>query len=132
MIRHQGFSLLEITVAMLIMGLTITALLQIFDWSQIRYNEISRGWQRRAGLAEIRIWLREHVIHSEYGLINTENLTKAVRLPVNFHIAGVKLREHNNNTWFITVDYFDDRNHNKKPDPGESATRLFCFRGRAA
>ena len=132
MIKRSGFSLLEITVVMLIMGLTITALLQMFDWSQMRYGEISRGWQRRAGLAEVRLWLRERIIHSEYEQISAGNLARAVKLPVNFYIAGVKLRAHSDNTWFITVDYFDDRNHNKSPDSGETDTRLFCFRGRAA
>ncbi|PKL50446.1 MAG: hypothetical protein CVV42_02830 [Candidatus Riflebacteria bacterium HGW-Riflebacteria-2] len=132
MINRQGFSLLEITVVMLIMGLTITALLQMFDWSQMRYTDISRGWQRRAGLTEIRLWLRERVMHSELDRINIENLVDAVRLPAGLRIAGIKLREHNNDTWFITLDFFDDRNRNKKPDPGESETRLFCFRGRSA
>ncbi|MBU1108788.1 MAG: type II secretion system GspH family protein [Candidatus Riflebacteria bacterium] len=132
MIRRRGFSLIEITVVMLIMGLTITALLQMFDWSQVRYGEISRGWQKRAALAEIRLWLRDRIIHSEYEQINVTNLAKAVRLPSNFRIAKVKLRAHSDNTWFITLDYFDDRNRNKKPDARESDTRLFCFRGRAA
>jgi len=132
MTERKGFSLLEITVVMLIMGLTITALLQMFDWSQMRYSEISRGWQQRAGLAEVRLWLRERVINSECDLINTENLANAVRLPQGMRIAGVRLREHNDHTWFITLDYFDDRNRNQKPDPGESETRLFCFRGRSA
>ena len=132
MTERKGFSLLEITVVMLIMGLTITALLQMFDWSQMRYNDISRGWQRRAGLTEVRLWLRDRVIHSDFANINTENLTSAVRLPAGMHIAGLKLREHNDNTWFITIDYFEDRNRNQKPDPGESDSRLFCFRGRSA
>jgi prepilin-type N-terminal cleavage/methylation domain-containing protein len=132
MTYRKGFSLLEITVVMLIMGLTITALLNMFDWSQMRYSEISRGWQRRAGLTEVRLWLRERVINSECDLINAENLANAVRLPQGMRIARVKLREHNASTWFITLDYFDDRNRNQKPDPGESETRLFCFRGRSA
>ncbi len=129
---RKGFSLLEITVVMLIMGLTITALLQLFDWSQMRYSDISRGWQRRAGLTEVRLWLRERVIHSEYELINVKNLTSAVKLPASLRIANIKLREHSDNTWFITLDYFEDRNRNQKADPGESETRLFCFRGRSA
>ena len=128
----RGFSLLEITVVMLIMGLTITALLQMFDWSQMRYADISRGWQKRAGLTEIRLWLRDRIMHAEADKITIANLEKAVRLPAGLRIASLRLRPHNDNTWFITVDYFDDRNRNNKPDPGESATRLFCFRGRAA
>jgi prepilin-type N-terminal cleavage/methylation domain-containing protein len=132
MILRKGFSLLEITVVMLIMGLTITALLQMFDWSQMRYSEISRGWQRRAGLTEVRLWLRDKIIHSDFDNISAENLANAVRLPAGMHIAKLKMREHNDNTWFITLDYFDDRNRNQKADPGEAATRLFCFRGRSA
>lgn len=132
MTGNKGFSLLEITVVMLIMGLTITALLQMFDWSQMRYSDISRGWQKRAGLTELRLWLRDRIIHSESDKITVGNLVQAVRLPAGLRIAGLKLRPHNDNTWFITVDYFDDRNRNGNPDPGESETRLFCFRGRAA
>ncbi len=129
---RNGFSLLEITVVMLIMGLTITALLQMFDWSQMRYTEISRGWQLRAGLCEVRLWLRDRVIHSASEEINLANLVKAVRLPTNFYISAIKLRQHSDNTWFITVDFFDDRNRNRTADSGETETRLFCFRGRAA
>lgn len=129
--RH-GFSLLEITIVMLIMGLTITALLQMFDWSQMRYRDISRGWQCRAGLTEIRLWLRNRVLHSECDQITVNNLIEAVRLPTGMHIAGLKLRPHNDGTWFITLDFFDDRNRNGNADPGEAETRLFCFRGRAA
>ena len=132
MILRKGFSLLEITVVMLIMGLTITALLQMFDWSQMRYTEISRGWQRRAGLTEARLWLRDKVIHSDFDKISAENLANAVRLPVGMRIAGLKIREHNDNTWFITLEYYEDRNRNQRVDPSESETRLFCFRGRSA
>jgi len=117
---------------MLIMGLTITALLQMFDWSQMRYRSITEGWQQRAGLTEIRLWLRNRVISAECDLISAENLRKSVKLPAGLHIADLRLRPHNADTWVITLDYFDDRNRNGVADSDETATRLFCFRGREA
>ena len=75
---RRGFSLLEITVVMLVMGMTITALLQMFEWSHLRYREISRAWQLRACLAESRIWLRNKIADAEFAAINTANFCQRI------------------------------------------------------
>lgn len=129
--RH-GFSLLEISLVIFIMGLTITALLQMFDWSHMRYREISHGWQQRAGLADIRVWLREKVMSAEFAALNPETLSKTVRLPAGFFVNEVKVSNHDQETYFVKLGYFEDRNRNGKPESTEQMSRLFCFRRRSA
>src|SRR5690606_329943 len=114
------------------MGMTITALLQMFDWSHVRYREIAKGWQERAVLTEIRIWLRERITMSELDSINIKDLGAAIKFPDSFKLSEVKLTNHDQTTFFVRVDYFDDKNRNNKPDNLEKASRLFCFRKRSA
>lgn len=126
-----GFSLLEISLVIFIMGLTITALLQMLDWSHLRYREISRGWQQRAGLAEIRVWLREKVTNAELAALNVKAINEAIRLPAGFLISELKVTKHDDATYFIKLGYFEDRNRNGKPESNEMNDRLFCFRRRS-
>ncbi|MDD3145795.1 MAG: prepilin-type N-terminal cleavage/methylation domain-containing protein [Candidatus Riflebacteria bacterium] len=128
---RRGFSLLEITLVIFIMGLTITALLQMFEWSHMRYREISRGWQQRAGMAEIRVWLRDKVIAAETGSLNATNLNQAVKLPAGYFVNDLKLTQHDPETWFIRLDLCEDRNRNGLADNTETTPRLFCFRRRS-
>ncbi len=132
MTGKQGFSLLEISIVIFIMGLTITALLQMFDWSHIRYREIANGWQERVFLAEVRLWLRERVMNSEFAVIDKKTLSTAIKAPENFKFAEVDLTQHDPATVFIRVGYFYDQNRNNKAETSESASRLFCFRRRSA
>ena len=129
---RRGFSLLEITLVMLVMGLTITALLQMFEWSHMRYREISRGWQLRASLAESRIWLRDKVFAAEIAAITITNLTNSLKLPENCFINNIKVTSHDEATLMIKLDICDDKNRNGQPDSNELHSRLFCFRRRSA
>ena len=128
----KGFSLLEISIVIFIMGLTITALLQMFDWSHLRYREIAKGWQERACMAEVRLWLRDRIMKSEMEQINLKTLSAAVKLPGNFMLEGLKVMQHDPATYFVRVGYFDDKNRNGRSDKDENANRLFCFRRRSA
>ncbi len=129
---RRGFSLLEITVVMLVMGMTITALLQMFEWSHLRYREISRAWQLRACLAESRIWLRNKIADAEFAAINTANLSDSLKLPEHCFVSDLKITGHDDFTWLIKLVICDDRNQNGRQDPDELHNRLFCFRRRSA
>lgn len=131
MTGKKGFSLLEMTIVILVMGMTITALLQMFDWSHIRYREIAKGWEERAFLAEIRLWLRDRVMHSQVETINIKAVSAAIKAPAHLKLSAVNLTEHDPDTFFVQVGYFDDKNRNGKADSLESASRLFCFRRRS-
>lgn len=132
MTSKKGFSLLEISIVIFIMGMTITALLQMFDWSHIRYREIAKGWQERVFLAEVRLWLRERVMQSDLNAIDKKSLSNAIKVPENFKFSEIKLIQHDSATVFIRVSYFDDLNRNGKAENRESSSRLFCFRRRSA
>lgn len=130
--RNSGFSLLEITVVIFVMGLTITALLQMFDFSHLRYKAIARGWQERALLAETRIWIRSRVLNSESDKITLKSFTDEVKIPAGFLIETIKIVKREGATLFVKVEYADDMNRNGKAEPREISSRLFCFRGRSA
>lgn len=131
MIKTRGFSLLEISIVIFIMGLTVTALLQMFDWSHLRYREMSRNWQQRAGLAEIRVWLRQKAAASEVTGLDAAGVNHSVKLPPGFFVDSLKVIEHDSSTWFIRLQLCDDRNLNGKADKNETTSRLFCFRRRS-
>ncbi len=130
--RKTGFSLLEISIVLFVMGLTITALLQMFDFSFMRYRAIANGWRQRAMLAEARIWLRKQVMKENIEQITHANLADSVKAPQGFHFKGIKVTEFESSALFIKIDFFEDLNKNGEPDKGEESSRLFCFRRRSA
>lgn len=130
--RKSGFSLLEVSIVLFVMGLTITALLQMFDFSFMRYRSIANGWRKRAMLAETRIWLRQQVINGTVDRINHANLVNSVKTPQGFLFKEIKVTEHDNSALFIKIDYFEDLNKNGTSERSEEGSRLFCFRRRSA
>lgn len=132
MTGRRGFSLLEISLVIFIMGLTITALLQMFEWSHMRYREISLGWQQRAGMAEIRVWLRDKIGAAETAKLDAASLNSSVKLPSGYFVSQLKITRHDADTCFIKLDLCEDRNHNGKAEEQETTSRLFCFRRRSA
>ena len=129
----SGFSLLEVSVVIFVMGIAITALLQMFDYGHLRYNAISTGWKGRMALTELRIWLRNKVAVSEIDAITVENIKKLVKLPHNFTVASVNVSGYDTETYFIKLHIFDDRNGDGKVNESEtSIKRLFCFRRRSS
>ncbi|MEW6711650.1 MAG: prepilin-type N-terminal cleavage/methylation domain-containing protein [Candidatus Riflebacteria bacterium] len=126
-----GFSLLEISIVIFVMGITITALLQMFELGHLRYNAISAGQKLRSGLAEIRVWLRNRVAMAEIEQITVENLQKNVSLADGFRCTDLKISNYDSATYFIQLQLFEDRNRNGNPDPSETGEKkLFCFRRR--
>lgn len=131
MSKH-AFTLLEVTIVLFVMGLTISALLNIFEWSHARYTQAVFGMQEAVFLSDLHTWLREQVISDKINNINVQNLKKAVPLQQNIVLNGVKIKQYGPDTYFIAVEYFSDYNRNKKPDAPEINKRLFCFRRRSA
>lgn len=127
----RGFSLLEITIAVLVLGLTVTALLQMFEWSHIRYREFTSDWKFNAALSESRIWIRDKVMSSAIDELTPLNLAAAVNLPLHFYVAELRVTNYNENTYFVRIGLFEDRNRNGMPDADETEYRLLCFRRRS-
>ena len=128
----KGFSLLEVTISIFIMGLTITALLNVLNWSNIKYNLSANSWKERTCLTEARIWLRNQIIKNEENNLSLKSLIQNIKCPAGFGYNDLKITKHDDNTYFIKISIFEDKNHNGKADSNETTTRLFCFRRRTA
>ncbi|MGM0598750.1 MAG: type II secretion system protein [Candidatus Rifleibacteriota bacterium] len=131
--KNRGFSLVEITVVIFIMGITIAGLLQLFDLGHLRYNSIRNGLKSRALLTEIKVFLRNKIACNEIQNISTPNILKAVNFPDLYKLNKLKIDKYASDTYFINISIYEDRNSNKKVDKTENSfKRLFCFRRRSS
>jgi len=127
----SGFSLLEVTVVMFVMGLTITALLQLFQWGFIRYAIYTDGLKNREFLSDTRVWLRKKISSSVLSDLNQNELIKEIPLKDDVKISELKLRNYASDTVFVTLNIYNDKNGNGKQENNEKLPkRMFCFRGR--
>lgn len=126
----KGFSLLEVTVAMIAMGMTVVALLNILQWSNSNYKSISMGWKERAMFTDVRTWLRDQILDKNNADITLEKLNESVKCPDGYHYKELTVSKHDENTFFVKLGIFEDRNNNGKADSDEVSNRLFCFRRR--
>lgn len=128
----KGFSLLEVTVCILIMGFTITALLNTLQWGNDNYNEISASWKLRSLYADIRVWLRENITQNNNSALTIEELKSNIKCPKGFQYNELTITKHDNDTYFVKLGIYHDKNQNGKADSDETINRLFCFRRRTA
>lgn len=128
----KGFSLLEVTVAMIVMGMTTVALLNILQWSNGNYKAISTGWRERAMFTDVRTWLRDQILEKNNADINLARLNESVKCPDGYRYNELTVSKHDENTFFVKLGIFEDRNNNGKADSDEITNRLFCFRRRTA
>ncbi|MDN5279125.1 MAG: hypothetical protein PWR01_3090 [Clostridiales bacterium] len=130
--QRTGFSLLEVTVVIFVMGLTITALLQMFELGHLRYNSIAQGFESRTNLTELRIWLRDKVARAEIDQITLDNIEREMNFSGQFKLTDLKINNYDQETFFISLMLFEDRNLNNSVDKSEnSVQRLYCFRRRS-
>ncbi len=129
---RKGFSLIEITVVILITGLAMTSLLNLLQWGHIRYAIISDGWKNRSCMTDIRLWLRDRICTSDQTEISLKKLKEQIRFPENFKISNFKVTKYASSTYIISVQAFEDKNRNNKPENSEIIpAKVFCFRRRA-
>jgi hypothetical protein len=103
----------------------------MFDFGHLRYNSISSGWQARSCLTDIRVWLREKVGQANLAQITIENMHKAISFPDKYKLSKVTVSNYDEETVFIKLNLYEDRNSNNLTDQTElSLQRLFCFRRR--
>ncbi len=133
--KNLGFSLLELTIVMLISGLTLMALLQMLDLSFIHYKFIDEEFKENIIMSNARIWLRSKISEnplSPEGLpkISTNDLTQALNLEENFFIHEFKLSLHKNHGFFVRLSLCHDKNNNQIAEENECFSKLFYFRNR--
>lgn len=133
MSHMKGFTLIEVLVSMLIMGLTATSLLQLLTFGGRQYDELARGWKQREGVSALRRVCRQAVTSG-----NAAALTPAFvgsflgRLGNRLRLSGFFLRASAPRAWFVQVRLFEDANLNGREDSGEAiplTTWCFCERG---
>jgi Tfp pilus assembly protein PilV len=127
----KAFSLLEVTVSIFIMGLTVVALLNLLTWSNSNYKEFTTSWKERNCLTEARIWLRNQIINNNENNLNLKSLNNNVKCPSGFGYNHLEIKKHDVNTFFIKVSVYEDKNNNGVADSNETTSRLFCFRKRS-
>lgn len=123
----RGFSLLEITVAILIVGLTVTALVNFLDWSILKYRTLTSSWKERACLSDAKNWLRKQITIENQDNLSLKSLNESVSCPSGFAFNELTLIKQDNETFFIKLGIFEDRNRNNMADKDETTGRLFCF-----
>lgn len=128
----SGFSLLEVTISILVLGLTVTALLNLLEWSNIKYRSISTDWKERACLTEARTWLRDKITNNEETALNLDKINESLNCPEGYKFNELSVIMHDKNTYFVKLGVYEDRNHNGIADNEEITARLFCFRRRSA
>lgn len=126
----KGFSLLEVTLAILTMGLTVVALLNLLQWSNLNYKNVSTSWKVNELEGEIRVWLREQILTQNNSNPSLEQLKKHIKCPKGFKYSELTVRQHDSNTSLVKLGIYEDKNNNNKADSDEITTRLFCFRRR--
>ncbi len=128
----KGFTLLEVTVSIFVMGLTVTALLNLLNWSNIKYNSTANSWKERACLTEARLWLRNQIINNNETDLSLKLLKEGTKCPDGFGYNELTITKQEKETYFIKIGIFEDKNRNGVADPNEISSRLFCFRKRSA
>ncbi len=128
----KAFSLLEVTVSIFVMGLTVVALLNLLSWSNTKYSISATSWKERTCMTEARIWLRKQILQNGITNINLDNLKKNINCPLGFGYNELKITKQDNDTFFVRIGVYEDKNHNGIADNNETKARLFCFRKRSA
>ena len=127
----KGFTLLEVTICIFIMGLTVTALLNLLKWSNAKYTAVASSWKERSCFTEARIWLRKQIIFKNKLDLSLKDLLENVSCPAGYNYNELSLRKHDNDTFFVKISIYEDRNGNGLADSNETTSRLFCFRKRS-
>ncbi|HOT27410.1 MAG TPA: prepilin-type N-terminal cleavage/methylation domain-containing protein [Candidatus Ozemobacteraceae bacterium] len=129
----RGFTLVEVLVSMLIMGLTTTGLLQLLDYGGRQYTEIARGWKQREGLSALRRACRQAVAAGNASALSPSFGESVLgSIDTRLRLAGLTVRPCAPRAWFVQVRLFDDANRNGREDDGEAqplTTWCFCERG---
>lgn len=127
----HGFTLIEVLVCILILGLSVTGLLNYLQWGQLHFRVATERWRESASLLGLQALLRKVVTQG----VDPGTLPRSYYQSVLPHlkIRDMKVAETAPETFFITITFFEDRNANDVFDATEpSFQRLWCYRRRAS
>lgn len=128
----RGFTLIEVLVSMLIMGMTATGLFHLLDYGGRQYDAIARGWKQREGLSTLRRACRQAVTAGNAASLSPAFGTSVLeRIDTRLRLSDLTVRPCAPRAWFVRVRLFDDANRNCREDGGEAlplTTWCFCDR----
>ncbi|RCK80220.1 MAG: hypothetical protein OZSIB_3402 [Candidatus Ozemobacter sibiricus] len=128
MSRHGGFSLLEVTIAMFILGLSVTGLLNLLRFGQLQYAAFDAGWRERQAIA---------ALHRQFRRAAASGGLASLTLPLNLteqglvRVATWSWTPHPPQAVFVQARLFADRNRNGRPETSEwlpPQVWVFCTR----
>lgn len=126
----RGFSLLEISIAMLVMGLSVSGLLTLMQYGQLRYGALDSGWRYRQEIDRLHRFFRSAVARGD-------PLETLVAPPRPEPTGGVRLASW---TWaaqppdsvFVQARLYEDRNRNGREEVAERISpQVWVFRVRS-
>ena len=131
--RH-GFSLAEILISLLILGLSLSGLLAFLRWGQMSYIQLTEGWQSRQFLNQVRLHVRRIVATRDLDFSSGAYHLLPERLPRGgvLKVQELSIKPGNRETCFATGIFYADLNRNGRQDRREQAIRqTWVFRRRA-
>lgn len=128
---RRGFTLVEILISLLVMGLAISGLLDLLHWGQMRYQAIAEQPRIRSAIGAIRRTIRSQVM-AGLPVALKDGLPTDLHQPVGtLRIASLSVQAYDGATMFVHADLFDDRNRDGTIQSGETLPGvLWCFRTR--
>lgn len=127
----KGFTLMEVVVAILVMGLVSTGLLNLLHWGRLRYHAIDDGWRERDVLKVLHQTLRREISAGRIDSIRQipQELERQFPTTLPWHCTGIDVRRYASDTVFVRPNLYIDRNRNGREDPQEALTaQVWCFR----
>ena len=144
--KRSGFTLVEVLISLLVMGLAISGLLDLLHWGQVRYESLARSPGLRMAISDLRRAVRNAVTTGKLPLEirdgrlvdngSASNSLASMQLsgdtaPAMLRIASISLRPYGTQSVFVKLDLFEDRNHDNHAQPGEKLqSPVWCFRMR--
>lgn len=115
----KGFTLLEVLIAILTMGLSVAGILNLFNWGMQKYAQLNGDRSYRVALTSIRREIRTMVSTANFDCLNKAELAGRIAFQEKLGIAEFFAKQYSQESMFVHVRLFQDRNKNEKPDENE-------------
>ncbi|MFZ2956769.1 MAG: prepilin-type N-terminal cleavage/methylation domain-containing protein [Candidatus Ozemobacteraceae bacterium] len=128
--QASGFTLVEVLISLLVMGLAISGLLNLLRWGQARYESLSRSPVTRTAISDMRRAVRNAVATGRLPLeIRDGKLVGNDSTPATLRIASISVRPYDTQSLFVKLDLFEDHNHDGHIQQNEKLqSPVWCFR----
>ncbi|MBI3038546.1 prepilin-type N-terminal cleavage/methylation domain-containing protein [bacterium] len=133
--KTSGFTLIEVIVAILIMGLTVQASLDLLHFGLAKYDSLVLGWRTRSSVAYVRKAVRNAISIAPLDAKNFEKTwVSRIKSPdPKVILENLSVKSVPGRTYFVQATFFEDRNGNMNHDRGEDLTSpLWVFRSRTS